>query len=61
MANSNPSSWQAVSGLEGSENGWFNRFEHRAGFHNVKVCDKVASTDTAAAEKFCDVLEKTVY
>jgi hypothetical protein len=60
-ANSNSSSWQATAGLEGSRNGWFNRFKHRAGFHNVKVCGKVASADTAAAEKSRDVLEKTVY
>jgi hypothetical protein len=57
-ANSKPSSWQATAGLEGSRNGRFNRFKHRACFHNVKVCGKVASTDTAAAEKFCYVLEK---
>jgi hypothetical protein len=44
--------------LEGSRNGWFNRFKHGAGFHNVKVCGKVASADIAAAERFCDVLEK---
>jgi len=36
-ANSKPSSWQATAGLEGSRNGWFNRFKHRAGFHNFKV------------------------
>ena len=60
-ANSTPSSWQATAGLEGSRNGWCNRSKHRAGFHNVKVCGKVASADTAAAEKFCDVLEKVAY
>jgi len=57
-ANSKPSSWQATAGWEGSRNGWFNRSKHRTGFHNVKVCGKIASADIAAAERFCDVLEK---
>jgi hypothetical protein len=59
-ANYKPSSWQATPGLRGSNNGWFNRFTHRAGFHSVKVCGKVVSAITATAEKFCNVLEKII-
>ena len=39
---------------------WFNRFKHCAGFHSIKVCGEATSANSAAAEKFCDVLQKII-
>jgi hypothetical protein len=43
-----------------ASHGWFNRFNARANFHNVKVSGEAASADTKAAEMYPDVLRKII-
>jgi hypothetical protein len=43
-----------------ASHGWFNRFNARANFHNVKVGGEAASAHTKAAEMYPEVLRKII-
>lgn len=43
-----------------ASNGWFQRFKHRAGFHDSKANGEAASADSKAAECFPFILKKVI-
>lgn len=44
----------------GASRGWFDRFRKNNGLHNVRIQDESASADRKAAEKFPEILKKTI-